>query len=121
MSARAVVLVLVASHMVQSCSTVPEKQLTAAVDEQPKTTEECSRFEAGLDGSVLLLESIPEFQQKALDDCGEGDMQACFSAPFIAPFTAIAGIFWIPFGFGIGVSSDEGQQAFCNQRSERGN
>ena len=123
MKVNAIVLAIVVSLVVQSCSTTSEKEsiTTAGSDsttteqKEPTTGEECTRIDAGLKGSILILESVPEFQDQAIDDCGEGNLQACISTPFMIPFTAIAGIFWIPFGFGIGVSSEEGQEAFCRQ------
>ena len=73
-----------------------------------------SRVEVGAKMSTVILEAVPDIQRQAIDQCGEGDPNACAAVPLAIPFTAAVGVLFAPFGFLIGASMDDVPRTACS-------
>jgi len=76
------------------------------------TTEECTRLEAAL----RVYAKIPiEIQEKAIEDCGRGDIRACVAVPVAIPYTLFVQVIAAPLLLPLFMLSPKVQRSGCPQ------
>ncbi|HEX9646163.1 MAG TPA: hypothetical protein VGB88_01605 [Alphaproteobacteria bacterium] len=98
--------ILASALMVSGCASTEPNTASIAAD-SPQQAESCGRVEAAAEFSMGFFATMDDMAEA----CANGDVFACNPANY--PLMAIAGVFFAPMGFLIGLASQDVEDHVC--------